>query len=90
MFELYNCHAITLILIYPLKHNSHAYVMIQVYCIQNIGSPELSHPYRIDFRWKKRDHSYKLYHFEILLFTKPYFVDMTQNLGHFDCIIVEN
>ena len=84
MFTLYCCHTIKLILIYPLKHNSHVFVMIQACCIQNKGSPKSIYSYLMDFKLKKRDNSYKMYHFEILLFIKTYFVDMTQNLEHFD------
>ena len=68
MFYLSNYHTINLILIHPLKHNARVFVMILECCMQNIGFPKSMYPYRIDFRWKKRDNFYKMYHFEILLF----------------------
>ena len=52
MFTLYCCHTINLIPIYPLKHNSHVFAMIQACCIQNIGCRKSIYSYRIDFKWK--------------------------------------
>ena len=64
VFYLSICQTINLILIYPLKHNSHVHFMIQECCIQNKGSPKSIFPYRIDFKWKKRGISYKSIIFE--------------------------